>query len=245
MRTGYDPLDFWRRLDYPPAAQPYSAPGLSTVTVYCRGDAEELERLLRPTPFLPADDRFAVSFADFSTATNGGFMDCGVIVPVRYGDLVGGFYLAEYENHSWSVAAGRELWGYPKRMAAMRVKRDGDRIACTVAAEGRTLVDLEWEAEDTAPEPPGLRLYPHLLVRAVPQVDGPGFARFDVLSRDTSPDFVLHEERRGRARLRLGEGLVHAGEHLTVAGVLGAVHTVGDFASTARHGLPTVLARLA
>ncbi|MGI5154528.1 acetoacetate decarboxylase family protein [Microbispora sp. CA-102843] len=247
MRENYNPLDFWQRLDYAPAAEPYSAPELSTVTVYCRGDADQLERMLRPTPFVLADDRFVVTVADFSSASNGGFMDCGVIVPVRYGDLVGGFYLAEYENHSWSVAAGRELWGYPKRFADMRVDRSDDAISCRVSAEGRSLVEIDWKAADSTGTPPwhDVVVYPHLLVRAVPQVDGHGFALFDVLSRDTSRDFVTHSERRGRAELTLGEGLVGAGERLTVVEVLGATHSVGDFYSTERNGVPTVVASLA
>ncbi|MFC4121738.1 acetoacetate decarboxylase family protein [Nonomuraea zeae] len=247
MRENYDPLSFWPRLGYAPAAEPYSTPGLSTVTVYCRGDAAELERLLRPTPFTLADDRFAVSVADFSTASNGGFMDCGVIVPVRYGDLTGGFYLAEYENHSWSVAAGRELWGYPKRHAAMTVDRREDAISCGVTSGERTLVRIDWRPSGDDGPPPcrDVALYPHLLVRAVPQVDGPGFALFDILRRDTSPDFVPRSEPRGVASLALGEGLVNDGERLTVAEVLGAVHSVGDFHSTERNGIPTVVASLA
>jgi hypothetical protein len=65
----------------------------------------------------------------------------------------------------------------------------------------------------------------------VPQPGGPSFDRFDIVSRDTSPDFVLTERRVGRATLALGPDISFRGERLSVETILGGEYTVGNYAA--------------
>ncbi|WP_163434673.1 acetoacetate decarboxylase family protein, partial [Escherichia coli] len=44
------------------------------------------------------------------------YLEGGVVVPARYGDLVGGHVLYEYVTTDDSMAGGREVWGYPKKL---------------------------------------------------------------------------------------------------------------------------------
>src|SRR5579859_7991210 len=136
----YDPLSFFDYLGYPSGDQPYHAPGLRSLTVFCRGDRDNLTELLRPTPFELDGDVFGVQIADFRSAdVGGGFWDSGVVVPVRYGDHRGVTYLFEWEDQPWSIAFGREVWGYPKKHATIDLVDDGDGVRGEVGREGEKI----------------------------------------------------------------------------------------------------------
>ncbi|MEU4779961.1 acetoacetate decarboxylase family protein [Micromonospora sp. NPDC023633] len=245
MREPYDVTSYFEFLGYGRGDQTYHCADLTSVIAYFRGDEAQLEELLRPTPFTLADDRFAVSIADFTRNSGATYIDAAVILAVRYGDLVGGTYYHEFEDKHGSVAGGRELWGYPKRYAKICFEADAHGARADVSNEGASLFSLDFTFDDTVDGSgwAGLSLYPHLQVRAVPQYDGPTFQSFDILSRDTSKDYVLKTRRYGRGAVRFGAALAVAGQPLHAV-PLGAELTVGDYASTAANGVPTHVAAL-
>src|SRR5699024_11750381 len=53
----------------------------------------------------------------FSNTDKVSYMDCAFVVPIKYEDKLGGYYFYEYENDDRAIAAGRDLWGYPKKYA--------------------------------------------------------------------------------------------------------------------------------
>ena len=239
----YDPLAFWNFLRFGPGNVTYACPSLKTLSVYCRGDRGEMERLLDPLPFELADDRFVVSIADFGNNSGRTYYDAAIILPIRYGEHVGGTYYFEYEDKHTTVAGGRELWGYPKHFARIELE------AASVGAHGKASlydelmfeVGIDFDPAVDRDAWADLRLFPHYQVRAVPEVNGPGFQSFDIISRNTSKDYKLTERKIGRGRVSLGPAIA-AG--LRVEEVLGAEYTVGDFASTQENGVPTIVASL-
>lgn len=245
MRDNYDTQQYWEMVGHSPGSVTYTCEGLRTLSLYCRGDAGQLEQALEPTPFTLVDDRFVVSVADFSQGSNGSFMDAGIVMSVRYGDEVGGFYRFEYENQSRTIAGGRENWGYPKVFAEIALESDPVRASAVVDLRGEKLISAHCDFDDSAVgDWMDVKLFPHLLVRAVSEPAGDRFQSFDILQRDTSPNFVLKSSRIGTAQLELSPSLEVRGEPLKVLEVLGAVYTVGDYASTREYGTPTVLASL-
>lgn len=247
MASAYDPRSYFGALGYQAGDQPYTCPGLRTVSVYCRGDRAQLEALVRPTPFKLIGDWFVVSIADFSNCSMGPYFDAGVLVPVRYGDHVGAHYCLEWEDQSWSVALGRELWGYPKQFAEISLTETGDGVEGRVWLRDESYVDLSvtWEQADSADRGSrvwdDLALFPHLQVRASGQPDGPSFDRFDIISRDTSKDFELLESRCGTADVKFGDAVSVDGAQLTARGVYGAEFTIANYAATVENGIPSVI----
>ena len=247
MKENYDPTSFFEFLKYRPANLPYFCPDQKGLTVFCRGRREQLEEILEPTPFELVDDRFAVVVTDFRNNSSYPYHDAGILLAVRFGDTVGGSFLFEFEDQHFTVASGREKWGYPKVYAHAGLDADD------TAARGRVFlgddvhldisVDLTAEADPSAWQ--DLALYPHLQIRAVPEFDGPGFESFQVLSRDTSADYTLTSRHIGPATVELGDAVSFRGKRLDVLEVLGGEYKVGDFAATEENTKPTLLADLA
>lgn len=243
MKQNYDVRNFFGYLGYPSGDQPYWSQDLRSFSVYCRGDADNLRALLEPTPFELADDRFVVQIADFTNATPGPFYDSGVVIPVRYRDHAGATYFFEFEDQPWSVAFGREVWGYPKQFGEIELTDTADRVAGTVRRAGELIFGISMAPEDGFSDQAwaDMSLYPHLQVHALPEANGPGFAKFEIVSRDTSKDFVLHRKSFGPAEVELGPVLSVNGVQLKVVDVLGGEYSVGDYACTVENGIATVI----
>ena len=249
MSEQYEPRRFFEFLGFDPGDQEYECPDLETINVYCRGDREQLELLLEPTPFTLASDIMQVTVADFAncTMTQGRYFDGGVLLAVSYGEHRAGTYFFEFEDEHWSTAAGRELWGYPKRYAKFDMDVSDTRATASIRSYETPILDMAVDFDDSVnPAAWGeAKLSPTMQVRAVPELDGPSFSQFDLSLRDTAANFVLKQRRVGRATVELGavdigSGLL-GGEPLHVVEVLGGEHTIGDFAATRSHGTPVVL----
>jgi acetoacetate decarboxylase len=242
----YTPTAFFEFLGYGSGDHTYNCPGLRSLSVYCRGNRGQLVKLLEPTPFELADDRFLVSVADFANNSTTPYFDAAVILAVRYGDHVGGNYYFEWEDKHTTVAAGRELWGYPKHFARISLDDDAAGVLGRVSLEGDTSFEVEMTFDDqvTGAAWSDISFYPHLQVRAVPEANGPSFQSFDIISRNTAKDFKLSERRYGRAVVKFGPEIQAGGEPLEILETLGAEYTVGDFFATRQNGTPKIVASL-
>ena len=197
--------------------------------------------LLAPTPFEYVEDRFIVSVSDFGNSSRGAFLDASIIVPVRYGDLLGGHYLFEYESRDSSIAGGRELWGYPKKYAKMVAEFDGDVMHGFAFRNDKTLITLEVSVDHSLKELASPPLYPNLLYRVFPAPDGPGTSLRQILARDTSPDYKLKSKVFGRARVTLRGLPTDPLDKMQPIEVLGGGLMVGDFAATLENGWAKII----
>ena len=170
---------------------PYHCPGNRSVYAVCRGDEGALRSLLEPTPFDYVEDRFVVSVTDFSNCDKVPFFDAAIVMPVRFGDLTGGHYVFEYEDDDRAIAAGRELWGYPKKQASISLDRKGDLVCGSASRHGTTILEIELPLEFAVKALEKPDILPHLNLRTIPAPDGPGTTLRQVIARDTTPDFVL------------------------------------------------------
>lgn len=69
-------------------------------------------------------------------------------VPATYGDRVGEYPLFMPNTAEWSVLAGRETYGEPKKLADVWVKRDGDLVEAGVARMGYTICEIRGRVND-------------------------------------------------------------------------------------------------
>lgn len=243
MKQNYDVKNFFTYLGYPSGDQPYWCENLRSLSVYCQGDAANLEALLEPTPFELADDRFVVQIADFGNTTAGAFYDSGVVIPVRYKDHVGVNYYFEFEDQPWSVAFGREVWGYPKHFGEVELADSAEKVAGRVTRAGEMIFSISMTPEDGYSNQAwaDMSMYPHLQVHALPEANGPGFKTFEIVSRDTSKDFTLKSKVFGPAAAEFGPSLAVNGVQLKVVEILGGEYSVGDYACTVENGISTVI----
>lgn len=243
MKADYDIKNFFDYVGYPSGDQPYYNPGLRTLSVYCRGDRQNLEALLEPTPFVLADDRFVVQIADFSNASCGSYYDSGIVIPVRYKDTVGANYLFEWEDKSWSIQFGREVWGYPKEFGEIHLNDSASLAEGAVTRAGELQFEISMTPDESFSNAAwaDMHTYPHLQVHYLPEANGSSFKVFEIVARDTSADFALTSKVFGPAQVELGATVNVKGIPLEIVEVLGGEYSVGNYACTVENGISRVI----
>ncbi|MDP3342162.1 acetoacetate decarboxylase family protein [Frigidibacter sp.] len=213
---------------------PYDCPDNATLSVFCRVDPALLKRYLAPTPFEPRGDIVVVYASDFTNCRKAQFMDAGIIVPMTFQGQPGATYLFEYEDNDAAIAAGRDLWGYPKKYAEISLKTEGDTATASVVRRGTEILRIEADLSQPH-EFQTVRTAPHFHLHVQPGPDGKVLSR-RVIKRDTSPDFQLKSSRTGTARVVLASLPADPLAEFMPQHILGAVLTRGDFYATEENG---------
>src|SRR5699024_11298573 len=102
---------------FPDPFVPYESPDYVSLYAIVEIDEHEVKRILAPTEFDYVNNYAVISITDFSNCNKIPYMDCAIVIPVQFEGKYGGYYIYEYENNDAAIAAGRELWGYPKKYA--------------------------------------------------------------------------------------------------------------------------------
>lgn len=103
----------------------------------------------------PARATFFV--ADYPETTFGCvYREAAVLLHVRFGPLKARHCPWMVVDDDVALILGRELLGYPKKMAEIAVTRDGDRIKATVDRQGARLLDIRGTVGEVMAAPPPL-----------------------------------------------------------------------------------------
>ncbi len=198
-----------------------------------RTDPEALRRVL-PEPLTFDEPVVKYEFIRMPDSTGfGDYTESGQVIPARLPPELGGgqagYVHAMFLDDDPPIAGGRELWGFPKKLAqpSLRVERDtlvgtldfgGVRIATgTMGYKHRTVPDEKILD--------ALRM-PGLLLKIIPHVDGS--ARICELVRFELTDLVCKGGWSGPASLELAPHALAPVAELPVLEILGATHLVAD-----------------
>jgi acetoacetate decarboxylase len=156
------------------------------------------------------------------------YLEGGVVVPVRYGDLTGGHVLYEYVTTDDAMAGGREVWGYPKKLGDVTLDESGTGvITAQVSRLARRLIDVRFTPGEVAFEKP--LLHPRVQVKRIPRADGEGYDVDQIIRNDLRAPRVS-QLVRGTASLALGgSSIMDPLYELGVDQVIGAEFTVAEF----------------
>lgn len=156
------------------------------------------------------------------------YLEGGVVVQARYKNVLGGHVLYEYVTTDDALCGGREVWGYPKKLANVAFDEAADgSIAASVERLGKTLIDAQFTPGAAAFERPVLQ--PRLQVKRIPRCDGEGWDVDQIIYNElASPK--LHRQVTGTATLALGGSpIMDPLMELGVSRVIGAAFIVADF----------------
>ena len=95
-----------------------------------------------------------VNISQVEMASGAKFGAADVNVPARHGDVVGRYALALPMSSESAVIGGRETFGEPKKLADIRLERNGDELRGTVTRNGITYLELRGRVVETLPTPP-------------------------------------------------------------------------------------------
>ncbi len=125
---------------YPPP--PFKYVGNRQATILFKTTAETLKRLV-PAPLKPNPDQLIGVYSGLLAVTEPfpfTYHEVGVIVPVTHSAMAGLFFTHLYLDTATGIAAGREIWGFPKKEADITFTEAGGVVSTVVSRLGATLM---------------------------------------------------------------------------------------------------------
>jgi acetoacetate decarboxylase len=208
---------------------PYRFYDREYLIVTYRTDPDAL-RAVVPEPLEVAGDTVKYEFIRMPDSTGfGDYTETGQVIPVTYQGAPGGYVHSMYLDDEAPIAAGREIWGFPKKLASPEMKCESDvlvgklhygSVLCAVATMGYKHTILP-----PAPLLASLAT-PSFLVKIIPHVDNT--LRVCELVRYYLQDIQLKGAWGGPAALQLFQHVIADVAKLPVLEVLSGAHFIAD-----------------
>src|SRR3974390_1637064 len=214
---------------YPPG--PYRFVNREYLIITYRTDAAKL-RAVVPEP-LELDEREALVKYEFIRMPDsngfGDYTESGQVIPVSFRGRRGGYTHCMFLNDEGRIAGGRELWGFPKKLAQPTLRTEIDTLVGTLdygplrVATGT--MGYKHRAADLAQVKASLAA-PNFLLKIIPHVDGT--PRICELVEYHLEDIVLKGAWSGPAALSLIPHALAPVAELPVLEIVSAVHILAD-----------------
>ncbi|HHT8991016.1 TPA: acetoacetate decarboxylase [Burkholderia cenocepacia] len=194
-----------------------------------RTDPARLRKVV-PEPLQVTQPLVHYEFIRMADSTGfGDYTESGQVIPVEYEGVAGGYTLAMYLNDHPPIAGGRELWGFPKKLATPTLATHTDtllgtldygpvRVATGTMGYKHKELDIAEQAKRLAA--------PNFLLKIIPHVDGS--PRVCELVRYYMQDITLKGAWSGPASLALAPHALAPVADLPVLEIVEARHLVAD-----------------
>lgn len=194
-----------------------------------RTDPKVLERIV-PAPLKPASDLVKYEFIRMPDSTGfGDYTESGQVIPVTLDGKTGAYTHAMFLDDHPPIAGGRELWGFPKKLANPTLAVHADTMVGTLdygpIRIATAAMGYKHHTLDPAPVLAGMQ-EPQYLLKIIPHVDGT--ARVCELVEYRIENIKLKGAWSGPASLELHPHALAPVAELPVLEVVSATHLVAD-----------------
>ncbi len=208
---------------------PYRFVNREFLIITYRTDMDAL-RAVVPEPLEITDPIVKYEFIRMPDSTGfGDYTESGQVISVTFKGQKGGYVHSMYLNDDAPIAGGREIWGFPKKLAEPSLRVEKDTLVGTLdygslrvanATMGYKHKALENDAVKASLEAPGF------LLKIIPHVDGS--PRICELVRYYLKDIVVKGAWTGPAGLELFDHALAPVAELPVREVISATHILTD-----------------
>ncbi len=212
---------------YPPG--PYRFVNREYLIITYRTDLAKL-RAVVPEPLLPDGDHVKYEFIRMPDSTGfGDYTESGQVIPVSFNGRKGNYTHCMFLNDDPPIAGGRELWGFPKKLADPSLKVETDTLIGTlnygpVRVATGTMGFKHKQAD--LPVVQAALAMPNFLLKIIPHVDGT--PRICEIVEYALKDVNLKGAWTGPAALELNPHALAPVAELPVLEVISAVHILAD-----------------
>lgn len=158
---------------YPPG--PYRFCDREYLILTYRTDPDTL-RAIVPEPLEVTSDQVKFEFIRMPDSTGfGNYTEAGQVIPVRFRGVSGNYTLNMFLDDHPPIAGGRELWGFPKKLAGPSLQTETDTLVGTLdygpvrVATGT--MHYKYQVGDAEATLRALTS-PNFLLKIIPHVDG-------------------------------------------------------------------------
>ena len=212
---------------YPPG--PYRFVDREFFIITYRTDAERL-RALVPEPLVIDEPLVRYEFIRMPDSSGfGDYTESGQVIPVSFRGRKGGYTQCMFLDDHPAIAGGRELWGFPKKLASPTLRAETDVLVGTLdygpvrVATGT--MGYKHRAADLTTVKASLSA-PNYLLKIIPHVDGT--PRVCELVEYYLQDIDVKGAWTGPGALSLTPHALAPVAELPVLQVVSAVHIVAD-----------------
>ncbi len=212
---------------YPPG--PYRFINREFFIITYRTDPELLRRIV-PAPLEVAAPHVKFEVINMpDSAGFGNYVESGQVIPVTYKGRPGGYVHMMFLNDHPPIAGGRELWGFPKKLADPTFGVVRDSLIGTLDYNGQRVatatMGYKYQSLDAAEVKTALEGDNYML-KILPHVDGT--PRVCELVGYNLTDITVKGAWRGPARLELFHNAMAPVADLPVLEVIDAIHINTD-----------------
>ena len=168
---------------------------------------ESIEKIL-PDPLQPSEMRLAgLMFGEQPCKETGPFMESGILVQCMFDnpetgeDEIGVHFPFNYVDTDVAMAMGREIWGYPRKLANVAMDWKGDTLVATTTRNGAPLFKATCTLTD---EGEWIDSGPNVNVKLIPDALGTGYDASYVTVADTAYD--VKSGRSGDVEVEIFDG---------------------------------------
>ena len=212
--------------------------GAEVLTVYFETKTEVVERLL-PPPLKPTAMPVGAAFVANYPKTNFGisYLESALFLLAQHNGEEGAYCLAMPVTNDMALILGREVFGYPKKMAEIHIEREGNDIRGWTERHDIRFFEVKAKltgkfndefAQQMLTE--SMESNPDVVVYNFKYFPAPERAGFDY-----NPRLIKEVVKRNPKTIRMGEAelIIRPSEHdpwsdVEIVRVLGAMYTVGD-----------------
>ncbi|MCM2131537.1 acetoacetate decarboxylase [Larsenimonas rhizosphaerae] len=218
----------WDCPSYPPG--PYRFVNREFFNITYRTDAQALRRVL-PEPLTFDEPLVKFEFINMPDSTGfGQYVESGQVIPCLLEGKAYGYQRAMYLDDHAPIAGGRELWGFPKKLATPRLSIMHDTLTGTLEYAGmpvaQATMGFKHRALDTNRVRQDMLDTPTLLYKLIPHVDGS--PRIAELVEVGLEDLVIKGAWEGPGRLQLYEHVFAPVADLPVRDIVSVQHLLTD-----------------
>ncbi len=214
---------------YPPG--PYRFIDREYLVITYRTDPAKL-RAVVPEP-LELDEREPLVKYEFIRMPDstgfGDYTETGQVIPVSFGGRKGGYTHCMFLNDEPPIAGGRELWGFPKKLASPKLHTEIDTLVGTLDYGPLRVATGTMGYKHRAADPKAVKASleaPNFLLKIIPHVDGS--PRICELVEYYLEDIRLKGAWAGPAALSLTPHALAPVAELPVLEVISATHILAD-----------------
>lgn len=208
---------------------PYHYKNYQKISVYCRGNEEAIRKFL-PSRFEYLSDVFEV-FVLRNDDVSGldPYSEGGVVIPCSYKGIDGAYMAYEYVNTDDSLCAGREIWGYPKKLGIVTFEETDETVHGTITRKGKKIIDIKLNKDNK--KVVSQNFFPRLQVKRIPKASEYG-TDIDQVIKNVFEGSVIHKKVTGSASASFEFSKDDPIAELGPVEVIGGQFVVGDFTLT-------------
>lgn len=208
---------------------PYRFINREFLTITYETDMDLLREVV-PAPLEVVEPLVKFEFIRMPDSTGfGDYTESGQVIPVRYKGKMGSYTHAMFLDDLPPIAGGREIWGFPKKLAQPKLEIVHETLLgtleygpCRIAT---ATMGYKYEALDVKKVAESMKA-PNYLLKIIPHVDGS--VRICELVEYFLEDVVIKGAWQGPAQLQLSHHALAPVANLPIRRIVNGVHLLTD-----------------